>query len=296
MKTGTLDKLKFKLLKNRLRIPLYSVMGLMEGLWYMTSGSAPDGAIGRHSNAEIAAWLEWEGDADTLIAAMVEAKFLDACQHRQDYRLLVHDWEDHCPNHIKNNMKRWGKEFAKDAPKEGSQEVTKEAPKEGPSYSIPVHSNPTQSNQHDSSLRSESPVLDLRSFPEDLERELVPGKNIGDSGKTLGALAYDAYALAYMHRYGAVPVADKKVRGQFKNLVDRLGADSVAVAGFYPSHNAALYVRSGHTVDLLLRDCPKLRTEWATGRKITETAARQQDRTGTMAQHAAELIEENRGN
>lgn len=157
-----------------------------------------------------------------------------------------------------------------------------------------MEGNGKEGKKTESSLRSDSPVLDLRSFPEDQEEELVPGKNIGDSGKTLGAMAYDAYALAYMHRYSVAPVADAKVRGQFATLVKRLGADAVAVSGFYPTHTGALYVRSGHTVDLLLRDCPKLRTEWATGRKITDTAARQQDRASTTADAARELIEEGR--
>ena len=45
------------------------------------------------------------------------------------------------------------------------------------------------------------------------------------------------------------------------------------VAAFYPTHNGGLYVSSGHCVDLLLRDCAKLRTEMMTGRKITRKEA-----------------------
>ena len=49
-------------------------------------------------------------------------------------------------------------------------------------------------------------------------------------------------------------------------------AEAPEVAAFYVRHNAALYVRAGHAVDLLLRDAEKLRTEWATGRIITDAS------------------------
>lgn len=143
-----------------------------------------------------------------------------------------------------------------------------------------------------SSLRSDSQVLDLRLPPEDQE-STTPSERTTPA-KTPAARAFDAYAATYAMRYNTPPVVNAKVRGQFTNLVKRLGDEAVEVAGFYPTHQAALYVRSGHAVDLLLRDCEKLRTEWATGRRITETGARQADRTGTMSQHAHELIEEQR--
>ena len=50
---------------------------------------------------------------------------------------------------------------------------------------------------------------------------------------------------------------------------------AAAVANFYLSHSDALYVRSGHTLDLLVRDAEKIRTEWLTGRKTTSISAKQ---------------------
>jgi hypothetical protein len=52
-------------------------------------------------------------------------------------------------------------------------------------------------------------------------------------------------------------------------------AEAPAVAAFYLTHNDAFYVKSMHPVGLLLRDAEKLRTEWATGRKVTSIQARQ---------------------
>ena len=47
-----------------------------------------------------------------------------------------------------------------------------------------------------------------------------------------------------------------------------------------------------HPVNLLLRDCEKLRTEWATNRQITRSQAQMADRTQTNANAFGALIAE----
>lgn len=65
-----------------------------------------------------------------------------------------------------------------------------------------------------------------------------------------------------------------------KQLVGRLGiAESPLVAAHYVASNVAYYVQRGHTVEGLLADAEKMRTEWATGRSMTATRARQIDRS-----------------
>ena len=110
MKTGTLDKMKFMVLKKLLGLPKYHVIGLLEGLWYLTATNAPDGAIGKFSDIEIAAWLEWEGEPEILVEAFIKAGFLDRCS---EHRLVIHDWEDHAPQHVKGNIAKHNKSFAK---------------------------------------------------------------------------------------------------------------------------------------------------------------------------------------
>lgn len=91
---------------------------------------------------------------------------------------------------------------------------------------------------------------------------------------------WTAYSDAYERRYGVEPVRNAKVNGQLASLVGRLGGEeAAAVAGFYVGHDRRFYVENGHSVDLLLRDAEKLRTEWATGRTVTATQAQQMDRT-----------------
>ena len=70
---------KLKRLKRRLQIPQYAAVGLLESLWHMTSEPAPRADIGRWSNEDIAAQLEWDPKvhADYLIEALVACGWLD---------------------------------------------------------------------------------------------------------------------------------------------------------------------------------------------------------------------------
>jgi hypothetical protein len=80
-------------------------------------------------------------------------------------------------------------------------------------------------------------------------------------------LVWQAYAQAYLTRYGVEPVRNAKVNGQLAALVGRLGADDAPqVAAFYLRHDRRQYQAVGHAVGLLLRDAEQLRTEWATNR------------------------------
>jgi hypothetical protein len=99
------------------------------------------------------------------------------------------------------------------------------------------------------------------------------------AGASPTSATWNAYSGAYETRYGAPPVRNGKVNGQLAQVVSRLGADeSPLVAAWYVSHPNGTYVGSGHCVGMLLRDCEKLRTEWATGRTTTTSQARRSDR------------------
>lgn len=123
------------------------------------------------------------------------------------------------------------------------------------------------------------------------------GKDIsaGDpAGRTVPV--WQAYAEAYQRRYGVEPVRNKQVNGMLARYVDKLPAEEAPdVAAFYVGHNKGLYISARHCVDLLLRDAEGLRTEWATGRKVTDTEARQADQTATRGNQAERLIAEQHG-
>lgn len=105
--------------------------------------------------------------------------------------------------------------------------------------------------------------------------------------------AWVAYSEAYLHRYGIEPIRNAQVNGMLSNLVARIGAEEAPhVASFFVGHNNAFYVNKGHAVKLLLADCEKLRTEWATNRQITQGNARQIDKTATNYSVWAPMIAE----
>jgi len=92
MKRGTPHHPKATMLQTSLGLPQYAVVGILESLWHFTARYAPAGNIGKYNPAVIARAIGWEGDADTLINALVEAGWLD----RHEAGLLVHDWSKHC--------------------------------------------------------------------------------------------------------------------------------------------------------------------------------------------------------
>ncbi len=129
MKAGTESKLKFKKLQRRLSLPLWQAIGLLEALWTFTALNAPAGDVGRHSDEDIAAWLEWGGDEADLIAVLVECEWLD---EDETHRLIIHDWHDHAPNYVKGFLARYGKDFVstKQPTKQPTEQATKQATKQ----------------------------------------------------------------------------------------------------------------------------------------------------------------------
>lgn len=113
--TGTPEKLKFKKLKARLSLPFWQTVGLLESLWLVTYANAPDGDIGKLTNEEIAVALEWTGEPETLIDALVTTGWLEA-NPCACHRLLIHDWPEHCSNSHKGNYAKHGKKFASHRP------------------------------------------------------------------------------------------------------------------------------------------------------------------------------------
>jgi hypothetical protein len=88
---------------------------------------------------------------------------------------------------------------------------------------------------------------------------------------------WNAYAEAFRKRHGAAPPRNGRTNKILCDLVDRIGADAPAVAAHYVASNFRRYVEEMHPVGLLLLHAEKLRTEWATGRRVTAHEAREVD-------------------
>jgi len=104
MLDGAFTSPKIRRLAVVLGVPWPHALGLAGLLWRFTAKHAPTGEIGRHDDEEIAAALEWPGEAEDLVAALVRCRLLDPTESAA--RLLVHDWPEHAPRYVSATLKR----------------------------------------------------------------------------------------------------------------------------------------------------------------------------------------------
>jgi len=103
MKREARNHSKMRRLCRKLDVPLYQAMGILECLWHLTAVEAWRGDIGKLSNEDIALALDYRGDEDQLIEALVATGWLDK---DETCRLLVHDWAEHADNTVQKRAKR----------------------------------------------------------------------------------------------------------------------------------------------------------------------------------------------
>ena len=104
-------------------------------------------------------------------------------------------------------------------------------------------------------------------------------------------LTWLMYKAAYEQRYGIAPVRNAKVNSQVKSLVQRLGEEAGLVAEFYVYNVGESFVlKKTHDLGVLLSGAESYRTQWATGRAMTNTRAQQMDSTQANASAADEAI------
>lgn len=144
-----------------------------------------------------------------------------------------------------------------------------------PILSVPIPSVPTPK------IKEKKEIKSVAEVP--AERSTLPKSSV----------IWEAYRNAYRGRYGVDPVRNRSVNIGLCQVIDKLGAqDAPHVADYYLSHNGQWYVTKMHPVNLLVVDAEKLRTEWATGRQVTATQARQVDGKESRGQVWTELLEE----
>lgn len=100
-----------------------------------------------------------------------------------------------------------------------------------------------------------------------------------------------AYAKAYEVRHSVAPVRNAKVNANVKQLVQRLGhVEAPLVASWFVTVNERFVVQGMHDLGLLLAKAEAYRTQWATGRTMTQTRAQQSDRAQSNYDAADEAI------
>ena len=96
---------------------------------------------------------------------------------------------------------------------------------------------------------------------------------------------WKAYAAAYRDRYGVLPAANAKTRGQAASLVRMVGADlAPSLAAYYLTHNGGFFVQCRHDFGLLLKSYQQILTDMQRGEQMTQTKARQTEKTQTAVE------------
>lgn len=193
MKHQTPTSLKFKKLARRLGLRVYEAVGVLEMLWIVTQREAPRGDVGKLDNEELAIELDWPGDADELVEALVATGWLDVCPQ---HRLVVHGWAEHAPRYVHGIVARKGG-FACPTPEQPREPTTvadcswllqsatnaaavADCTAQQPN---PTQPNPTQPNQQAASAASAelpasssaaAPECDLFGEPVELEQPADP--------------------------------------------------------------------------------------------------------------------------
>jgi len=128
VKIGTIRQGKFRRLVRKLfgdlrPAAIRETVGLLEMLWNHTAETCPRGDIGRDSDQDICDAIFWDDDPKKLIRALVKTGWIDP-HPDPDVRLVIHDWEVHCPAFVKKNLKRNKKNFAAVSDQTDDQSVT----------------------------------------------------------------------------------------------------------------------------------------------------------------------------
>ena len=113
MKKGTSRHPKTVHLSVLLEVGRHEAVGVLNDLWEWAGEYAPAGDIGRYTNEQISHGVGYNGEASKLVSALTEAGWLDQVDR---FRLLIHDWPDHCEGWVKKRLLRSGQAFVEDYP------------------------------------------------------------------------------------------------------------------------------------------------------------------------------------
>ena len=124
-------------------------------------------------------------------------------------------------------------------------------------------------------------------LPAEPVRPARPSENPAEpeNASATNRAVWAAYRQAYLDRYGVEPLRNAKVNGQIAQFVRTVGAeDAPKLAAFYPWHNGGFFVQRRHDFGLLLQSAQQIRTDWLRGEQMTQTKARQTEKTQTAVE------------
>ncbi len=78
-------------------------IGTLELLWHFTAEFAPQGDIGKYSDARIESGVDWSGRRGILVPGLITSGW---CDTSDLYRVVVHDWHDHADDATRKKLQR----------------------------------------------------------------------------------------------------------------------------------------------------------------------------------------------
>lgn len=153
---------KTKKLARLLGVSLPAAVGHLHYLWWWALDFAQDGTLGKYDAADIADAMQWDGDADQLIDALLSAGYID----NTGSGLVIHDWAEYAgkllERRAKDRARKRAAAEAADTPQEfrgnsdGNDEETEGSRNAScvtvpnrtvPNQTIPTIPNSTEQNQ-----------------------------------------------------------------------------------------------------------------------------------------------------
>lgn len=104
---------KFAALKLELSVSKFEALGILEALWHFVGKFTPRGNVGKFTDKQIEAWIEWTGEPGRLVQALTETGWIDLSA---DHRLIIHDWHEHADSTTKKQVGRTGIGFVQTCP------------------------------------------------------------------------------------------------------------------------------------------------------------------------------------
>ena len=141
---------KIKRLARMLNISKFEAAGRLFAFWCWALDYADNGNLSRFDAEDIADAMEWEGDAQKLVDAMIDCGPGDSCGFidRRDDALFVHDWDDYMGRLLsmreKNRERKARQRDRQNALRDGHAPVTRDSTVTSQSCHEPVTGLPNQ--------------------------------------------------------------------------------------------------------------------------------------------------------
>ena len=150
--------------------------------------------------------------------------------------------------------------------------------------------NTTELGENSAHSFKEEPSINHQLEPSDISDGVTPASQAGAPQKKTAqkksqanpdnVVCWESYARAYRNRYGVLPAANQKTRGQVAMLVRYVGKEvAPSLAEYFLSHNGSWFVQCRHEFGCLLKSYQQVLTDMQRGEQMTQIKARQTEST-----------------